>query len=145
MTASDDLLAPVDYLVLQLPAASAVAADLDALLRLADDGVIGVLDAEFVVNDGGNCRILTTADASALLGVDASAWDGASAGLLQSDDLEGLADELDAGSVALVLVYENLWIHSVVGPWSEHGVRVVAEGVVHPEELIAALDAGDDA
>ncbi len=58
--------------------------------------------------------------------------------------LQGLADEMESGTVALVLVYENLWVHSVVGPWSEHGVRVVAEGAIHPDELVAALDAGGD-
>lgn len=138
----DDVLAPVDYLVLQLPAAAEVAGDLDALLQLATDGVIGVLDAEFVVNDGGTCRTAATAEASSLLGIDVSAWEGASSGLLQSDDLAGLADEVEAGFVALVLVYENRWVHGLVGPWSAHGVRVVAEGAVPVDDLVAALDAG---
>ena len=145
MPETDDLLAPVDYLVLQLPKDAAVDTDLGALLQLATDGVIGVLDAEFVVNDGGSCRVVPTSEASSHLGVDVSAWEGASSGLVQADDLAELASEVDAGSLALVLVYENRWLHGLVGPWRAHGVRIVAEGAVPVDDLVAALDTTDQA
>lgn len=52
---------------------------------------------------------------------------------------------MDAGAVAFVLVYENLWVHGLVEPWRDHGVHVIAEGALPVDELVAALDALDAA
>jgi len=138
-----DALAPVDFLVLELSNAAEVADDLDVLIRLSTDGTINVLDAEFVVNESGACRVLTAAEAAGLLGCDVSAWDGASSSLLQADDLDALVGQVDPQHVALVLVYENRWVHTLIDPWRGHGVRLVAEGAIPVDDLVAVLDAGE--
>jgi hypothetical protein len=52
---------------------------------------------------------------------------------------------IQPGSAAAVVVYENRWVFSVVDAWRRAGARLIADGGLSPDELIAALDATEPA
>jgi Family of unknown function (DUF6325) len=116
------------------------------LLALADGGVISILDMEFVANDGnGSARKVGLAELGSPGSADLSAWAGASSGLLDDSDLQMIASAIRPGSVAAVVVYENRWVFGVVDAWRRAGARLIADGGLSPDELVAALDATDPA
>ena len=47
---------------------------------------------------------------------------------------------IGSGSVAAVLVYEELVIFPLIAAW-RRGARVVTEGQISPEDIVLALDA----
>lgn len=70
-------------------------------------------------------------------------WDGASSGRLDQDDIDEVAATIEPGSLAGILVYENLW---AVPMWSALGrstARLVGSGRIAGDDLVAALDASD--
>ena len=142
----DDELGPIDFLAVEFPGARITAGGFDQLLALTDAGVIAILDMEFIASDGnGGARKVDVAELSNTSGADLSAWTGASSGLLDDSDLNQIAATIAPGSVAAVVVYENRWVFSVVDAWRREGARLVADGGLSPEELIAALDATEPA
>jgi hypothetical protein len=142
----DDELGPVDFLAVEFPGARITSGGFAQLLALADAGVIAILDMEFIASDaGGQVRKVDVAELATQGGVDLSAWAGASSGLLDDSDLAQIAAEIAPGSVAAVVVYENRWVFSVVDAWRREGARLVADGGLSPEELVAALDATETA
>lgn len=141
-TAREDDLGPVDYLVIEFPGARVTSGGFEQLLTLADQGVIDVLDLEFVASDvDGNVRTMELQELGDGDGADLSAWTGASSGLLDDTDLQQIASSLQPGSIAAVVIYENRWIFSVVDAWRREGARLIADGGLSPDELVAALDA----
>ena len=142
----DDELGPIDFLAVEFPGARVTSGGFEQLLALADAGVIAILDMEFIASDaGGHTRKVDAAELTSPGGVDLSAWAGASSGLLDDSDLQQIAAAIAPGSVAAVVVYENRWVFSVVDAWRREGARLVADGGLSPEEIVAALDATEPA
>ena len=137
----DDELGPIDYLVIEFPNGNVTTGGFEDLLDLAEQGVLRILDVEFVAKDGAGVR---TVAPESLDGADLSAWTGASSGLLAADDLDALNGELSDGAVAVVIVYENRWTLALANRWRAEGARLVADGGVPVDELVAALDATEN-
>jgi Family of unknown function (DUF6325) len=138
----DDDLGPIDFLAVEFPGERISAPGFEQLLSLADQGVIEILDLEFITKDsaGGASKVdvdeLSNPDA-----VDLSAWKGASSGLLDRTDVDEIAAAIQPGSVAAVIVYENRWVLSLVNTWRRDGARFIADGGVSASDVVAALDA----
>jgi Family of unknown function (DUF6325) len=138
----DDDLGPIDFLAVEFPGEHITAPGFEQLLSLADQGVIDILDLEFIAKDsaGGASKVdvdeLSNPDA-----VDLSAWKGASSGLLDRTDVDEIAAAIQPGSVAAVIVYENRWVLSLVNTWRRDGARFIADGGVSASDVVAALDA----
>jgi hypothetical protein len=142
----DDELGPVDFLAVEFPGGRVTSGGFAQLLALADAHVIAILDMEFIASDAdGQVHKVDAAELTTQGGVDLSAWAGASSGLLDDSDLAQIAAEIAPGSVAAVVVYENRWVFSVVDAWRREGARLVADGGLSPDELLAALDATETA
>ena len=138
----DDELGPVDFLAIEFPDGRLTSAGFEQLLSLADQGVIGILDLEFIAKDSaGNASKVDVGELANPDGVDLSAWAGASSGLLDRADMDEIAAEIKPGSVAAVIVYENRWVLSLVNTWRRDGARFIADGGIPASEVIAALDA----
>jgi len=138
----DDELAPIDFLAIEFPGAHISAPGFEQLLSLVDQGVIGILDLEFIAKDSaGNASKVDVGELANPDGVDLSAWAGASSGLLDRADMDEIAAEIKPGSVAAVIVYENRWVLSLVNTWRRDGARFIADGGIPASEVIAALDA----
>ncbi len=137
-----DELGPIDFLVVAFPDGRVGAGGFSALLDLADRGVIQILDLEFVAKDrDGNVGPVAPGDLSPSAGVDLSAWEGASSGLLDPSDFSELADPLAPGEIAAVVVFENRWVLGLVDAWRRDGGRLIADGGLAAEDVVAALDA----
>jgi hypothetical protein len=139
-----DELAPVDFLAIEFPGGRLTAAGFEQLLSLADRGVVDILDMEFITKDaGGKSKKVDVWEFAVPEGVDLSAWAGASSGLLDDADVAEISARMQPGSVAVVVIYENRWVLGLVDAWRREGARLIANGGLSAEELIAALDAAE--
>jgi Family of unknown function (DUF6325) len=137
-----DELGPIDFLAIEFPGAHISAPGFEQLLSLADQGVIDILDLEFIAKDPAGIASKVDVDEVANPdGVDLSAWKGASSGLLDRSDVDEIADAIQPGSVAAVIVYENRWVLSLVNTWRCDGARFIADGGISASDVVAALDA----
>ena len=71
--------------------------------------------------------------------VDVTMWDGASSGLLDESDIEQIAAVIEPGSLAGVLVYENLWSVPLMTALDRSSARMVGNGRIIVEDLLTAL------
>lgn len=143
MTAHDDRLGPVDYLVVRLPK-TPTTAGFTALLGAIDAGQIRLLDLEILRREDAGTLLVETAAWGAQVGVDLSEFDGATSQLLDDEDREILAAQLAVGESALVIVYEPLVIDPVVAAFVAAGGAVLDEGPIDDAPLLAALDTPEE-
>lgn len=140
----DDELGPIDFLAIEFPGAHISAPGFEQLLSLVDQGVISILDLEFITKDSaGNASKVDVGDLANPDGVDLSAWAGASSGLLDRADVDEIAAAIQPGSVAAVIVYENRWVLGLVSAWRRDGARFIADGGISATDVVNALDATD--
>jgi hypothetical protein len=143
-TTSDpaDELGPIDFLAIEFPGGHISAPGFEQLLSLADQGVIDILDLEFITKDSaGNALKVDVDELANPDTVDLSAWKGASSGLLDRDDVNEIAAAMKPGSVAAVIVYENRWVLSLISTWRRDGAHFIADGGISASDVVAALDA----
>lgn len=135
----DDQLGPIDFVAVAFPGGRPNPAGFEYLLDLAERGVIRILDTEFIAKDeAGPPRIVTAGEID---GVDLSAWQGASTGLLDAADIDQVGADLAPGDLAVVVIFENRWVTGLVDAWRAGGARLIAEGGIPASELVDALDA----
>jgi len=95
-----DELGPIDYLAMEFPGAHISAPGFEQLLSLAGQGVIDILDLEFIAKDpAGNASKVDVDELANPDAVDLSAWKGASSGLLDRSDVDEIAAAIQPGSV----------------------------------------------
>lgn len=138
----NDVLGPVDYLVLELDSDRADGSIAAALLELVDRGLIRVYDLTVIQkHDDGTFSGIDLTDLSQddLGGL--TVFAGACSGLLGEDDLVDAAAVLEPGKIAAVLVFENAWAAPFVAAARRVGAEVVASGRIPADLLINALDA----
>ncbi|MGB0096135.1 MAG: DUF6325 family protein [Solirubrobacteraceae bacterium] len=79
------------------------------LLDLVDHGIIRVLDLEFIAKAAdGTVRKVALGEVEHGGEVDVTMWEGASSGLLDQSDVDEVAAAIEPGSLAGILVYENV-------------------------------------
>jgi Family of unknown function (DUF6325) len=139
---SDDELGPVDFLAIEFPGGRLTAPGSERLLSLADQGVVDILDMEFITKDAdGQTKKVDAWEFAVPGGIDLSAWAGASSGLLDDSDVSQISEAMQPGSVAVVVIYENRWVLGLVDAWRHDGARLIADGGISADDLVAALDA----
>jgi hypothetical protein len=139
---SADELGPVDFLAIEFPGGRLTAAGFEHLLAQVDQGVIGILDMEFIAKDAdGKSKKIDVWHSAVPGGVDLSAWAGASSGLLDDSDVGEISAAMEPGSVAVVVIYENRWVLGLVDTWRRGGARLIADGGLSADDIVAALDA----
>jgi Family of unknown function (DUF6325) len=140
----DDELGPVDFLAIEFPGGRLTVPGFEQLLSLADQGVVNILDMEFITRDaGGKSKKVDAWEFAVPGGVDLSAWAGASSGLLDGSDVGEISAAMEPGSVAVVVIYENRWALGLVDAWRRDGARLIASGGLSADEIVAALDAAE--
>ncbi|MET8505073.1 DUF6325 family protein [Streptomyces sp. NPDC004787] len=133
---------PVDYLILEFPGNRMTGEGLSLLLDLVERRIIRVLDLSFVRKDeDGSVTALELTDLDGDGVLDLTVFEGASSGLLGEDDLREAAGVLEPGNSAGVLVYENLWAAPLAAALRRGGARMVANGRIPAEDLLATLEA----
>jgi hypothetical protein len=139
-----DVLGPVDYLVVEFPAANAnfsgeMATQLGSLV---DRELIRVLDLLVLRKDldgsveAAELQELDAVDVGDLLALEADL-----AMLLAEEDVEAIGAALEPGSVAAVLVYENSWAGPFASSVRRSGGQLVASGRIPTQALLAAVEA----
>jgi hypothetical protein len=142
----------------------------EELGRLSDVGQIRIIDAVFVMREGGDVSVLSVSDlddeqraelrsaVGSLIGLGVAGGEGALAGaaLGAAADAEapsaaesvaaGLVEDLPDGSSALVLAIEHLWAVPLRDAVRDAGGVVLAHRSITAEDLIAlGMDVGDAA
>jgi hypothetical protein len=116
------------------------------LLDLVERGIIRVLDVMFVVkNEDGTFSGFEASDLEADSVGDFREFEGASSGLLGEEDAATAAEEIEPGSAAVLIVYENRWAGPFAAAVRRNGGEVLAYERVPVQSLIAALDAAEAA
>lgn len=64
-------------------------------------------------------------------------------GLLAEDDVVHLAAAMDPGSVAGVLIWENLWAAPFASAARRCGGQLIADGRIPIQAIVAAIDADE--
>ncbi|MGO9790214.1 MAG: DUF6325 family protein [Solirubrobacteraceae bacterium] len=142
-----DELGPVDYLVVEFPADRAnfsgeVAAELTSLSKRglvrvldllflkkhADGSVEGFEPDEFNDQELGEMRTLESELAM----------------LVAEEDVASFGAALEPGSIAAVLVYENLWAAPFGSAVRRAGGQLVAQGRIPVQALLAVIEADDE-
>lgn len=134
-------LGPVDYLVVAFPGSEFKGEIGPALANLIESGTIRIMDVTFVTkDDNGETAAVELMDMDPdvragleNLGVEVS-------GLFNEEDLEAAAAELEPGSSAALLVWENLWAKQVAQAMRDAGGVVFDFGRIPHEVAQAARD-----
>lgn len=129
---------PIDYVVVEWPDRQPTGTALPLLLDLVDRGIVRILDVAFLEKseDG----TITTVELSDLPD-EFAVFEGASSGLLGSDDIEDAANVLEPGTSAAVLVWENTWAAPFAVALRESGAQLVATGRIPVQALLAEAGA----
>jgi hypothetical protein len=101
---------PVEYMIVAFPGNQFKGEIVPALQELVDAGTIRVIDLAFVIKDGdGNMAALEAGDLDSEIGAAFAKLGGVNGGLLNEEDLEAAAEELEPNSSAALLVWEDVW------------------------------------
>ena len=138
----EDELGPIDIVIIGYrPDAPMTGDAIPHLLDLVEAGIIRVLDVLFVRKDpdgsfsGFNARDLSEEHVG-----DFAIFEGASSGLLGEDDVREAAHEIEPGTAAVLLVYENRWAAPFAAAVRRNGGRLLATARIPTQDVIAALD-----
>lgn len=137
-------LGPVDYFLVGFPPGAPL--DGGALAQmgaLVDAGIIEVLDALVIRKDAdGTISGINLAELGDM--ADVVAFEGVRPGLLGDDDMALAAEEMEPGSVAAFVLYENTWARGFVTAVHERGGVFLGSGRIGMDDLLDALEASAD-
>ncbi|GGT51405.1 DUF6325 family protein [Streptomyces atratus] len=145
MSGESDETGPIDYLVIEFPVGSRMTGEgLPLLVDLVDRGIIRIMDLIFVrKNQDGTVEGLELSEVTGDGGDDLAVFEGASSGLLGQDDIDEASTVLEPGSAAGILIYENVWAGPLAAALRRSGGRLVANGRIPIQEVLASLDAAE--
>lgn len=137
-----DELGPVDYLVVEFPAgASSFTGEMAAeLVALVESGTIRLIDVLILTKDeDGSVDAMELSDIADLGPLQALETELAE--LLAADDVENLAAAMEPGSIAGVLIWENLWAAPFASAARRSGGQLIANGRIPIQAVIASIEA----
>jgi hypothetical protein len=135
-------LGPVDYLVVEFPAGQQnfTGEIAEELARLSESGLIRVLDLLILTkNEDGTVDALEIDDTPAVDVIRALEADIAE--ILAAEDVELLAEAMEPGSVAGVLVFENRWAAPFANAARRAGGQLIANGRIPIQAIAASIEA----
>jgi Family of unknown function (DUF6325) len=138
-----DQLGPVDYLVVGFPADKAdfSGAMADELKKLTAAGTVRVLDLVLITRaedgtvDVAELREKDESEVGELRSLEADL-----SLLLAEEDVERVGADLEPGSVAAVLVWENTWAGPLASAIRHSGGELISTGRIPIQALIAAVE-----
>jgi hypothetical protein len=140
---SEEMLGPVDYLVVEFPAEKAnfsgeMAAELTSLV---ERGLVRVLDLVLLEkNEDGSIEVAELSNADEATVGKLLSLEGDLATLLAEEDVAKFAEIIEPGSIAAVLVYENRWAAPFGASVRRSGGQLVANGRIPTQALLAAME-----
>ena len=141
MNDEEEILGLIDYLAVEWSCGHVTGEGFQLLLDLVDRDIVRVLDLEFITKAAdGTVRKVALGDIEHAGDVDVTIWDSASSGLLDQSDIDQVAAVIEPGSLAGILVYENLWSVPLMTALDRSSARLVGNGRIIIEDLLTALD-----
>jgi Family of unknown function (DUF6325) len=144
-----DELGPVDYLVVEFPAGKSnlsgeMAAELGSLV---ESGTIRVLDLLILHKaDDGTVEAFELDDLDAADAADELRnLETEIAEILAAEDVEHLAEAMENGSTAGVLVWENSWAAPFASAARRAGGQLIATGRIPIQAIVASIEADEAA
>lgn len=126
-------LGPVEYLIVAFPGNRFRGEIAPALAELVEAGTIRIIDVAFAGKDeDGEITAFELSDLDEDVRAGLEAIGATSGGLFNEDDLTAAAEELDPGSSAALLIWENVWARGVANAIRDAG------GVVYDYDRIPA-------
>src|SRR4051794_497330 len=132
---------PIDFVLLEFHEGRLTGRTAEELRRLVDTGIVWVYDL-MVLGKGEDGSVYTLdvmEDADRVGGFGLLAE--SRSGLLSEEDMQDAAAALEPGTLAALLVYENLWAIPFVAAARESGGELVASGRIPAPVVMEALDA----
>lgn len=147
MEANEEELGPVDVVVIGFPAGAPMTGEaVPILLDLVDRGIIRVIDALFVQKSAdGTFAGVDVADLDEDSVGQLTAFAGATSGLLDDADASLVANEIEPGDAAVMIVYENKWAAPFAAAVRRSGGVLIANERIQVQQLLGALDAAETA
>lgn len=139
---NDEELGPIDWIVVEFPVGESNFTGEMAreLASLVEAELIRILDLVVITKDAAGEIDVTEfedmGDRNDLL-----ALEGQLAEVLALEDIENVAEAMEPGSTAGVLVWENTWAAPFAVAARESGGQLIASGRIPTQALIAAVDA----
>jgi hypothetical protein len=141
----ETILGPIDYLAVEWPGRHVTGEGFRLLMDLVDREIVRVLDLLFIAKDAdGTVSKVDVADVEHADALDERLW-GLTSGLLDQADIDEVGSAIGPGSLAGILVYENVWAVPMWAAIDRSSARLVGAGRIGADDLIAALDAPDPA
>ena len=138
-----DELGPVDYVVVGFPADKAEfsGAMADELKKLMESDTVRVLDLLMVTKDeDGTVSVAELRDHDDSLVGELRSLEADLSLMLAVEDVERLGGDLELGSAAAVLVWENTWAAPFASAIRHSGGELLAMGRIPTQALIAAAE-----
>ena len=135
-----DVHGPVDFVLIEFTGNRLTGRTAEELVNLVDRGIIRLFDLLIVgkAEDGSTYGVELSDSAVDQIGAYAGlTW--ARSGLLSEDDMREAATAMQPGSLAALIVYENLWAIPFVAAAREAGGELVAAGRIPAQDVIDAL------
>lgn len=135
-------LGPVDYLVIEFPAGAQnfTGEAADELAKLAESGTIRILDVLILVKDeDGSVEAMELDETPTVDAIRALEADIAE--ILAAEDVELLAEAMEPGSVAGVVVWENRWAAPFAAAARRAGGQLIASGRIPIQAIAASIEA----
>jgi hypothetical protein len=140
-TTTDDVLGPIDFLLIECDIDRMNGEAAAALADLVDRGIVRVYDLLLIRKEAdGSVDAIDIADTSddALGGFGAFA--GARSGLVSEQDIIDAGDAMEPGTAAALIIYENAWAEPFVAAAHRAGAQVIASARIPASDLLEVLD-----
>lgn len=134
---------PIDFVIVEFKKAKFQGEILKALEKATGDGTIAVLDLALIAKDkDGNVAAVELDQIDDEVITEFAKAKGIKSGMVGDDDIAEVADLLENGAAAGLLVIEHLWAKDLKKAIINAGGTLMAEGRIHPDAA-AELDKED--
>ena len=139
-----DELGPVDWIVVEFPGSRFNGEIAPALSALVERGTVRVLDLLLIRKaDDGTLEFFELSELEKGEVGELRTYEGALAMLLSEQDVLAVAEAVEPGSTAALLVWENSWAAPFASAVRRAGGQLVASGRIPVQAILAALEEDD--
>ena len=137
-----DELGPVDWIVVEFPGSKFNGEIAPVLQDLVERGQIRILDLMMLrKDDAGELEIFELSDLDEGELGELRMEETALAMVLSEQDVLDIAETIEPGSTAAVLVWENLWAAPFASAARRSGGQLIANGRIPIQAIIASIEA----
>jgi hypothetical protein len=136
-----DVHGPIDFVLIEFSENRLTGGAAQALLDLVDKGIVALYDVMVVgkENDGSVYALDLAGGVDQAGGFTDLAW--VRSGLLTEKDMREAAGTMQPGTLAVLIVYENMWAIPFIAAAMESGGELIAGARISAKDVMDSLDA----